>query len=194
MRILNNLWTNASWVLILCSKSAGDKLEICLNSSTEIWSGTADFKATIREAKRSIFCFDSMLLNNPMKSKSAADDYEFILLHVQAAFDLDKFGVSIGEVRGKFEEQSVWEAWAEQDYKCAGCGNEITRGEIEADHILPVKGNGKTIKDNLQILCNDCNGDKSSGMTFNELEEVIKKKSGRLTAEQIKKIGQVLSI
>lgn len=122
------------------------------------------------------------------------DDYEFILLHVQAAFDLDKFGVSIGEVRGKFEEQSVWEAWAEQDYKCAGCGNEITRGEIEADHILPVKGNGKTIKDNLQILCNDCNGDKSSGMTFNELEEVIKKKSGRLTAEQIKKIGQVLSI
>jgi DNA-directed RNA polymerase subunit RPC12/RpoP len=121
------------------------------------------------------------------------DDYEFILLHIQAAFDLDKFGVTIGEVRGKFEEQDVWEVWAEQDYKCSGCGNEITRGEIEADHILPVKGDGKTNKDNLQILCSNCNGDKSSGMTFDELEEVIKRNSGRLTADQIKKIGQVLT-
>lgn len=122
------------------------------------------------------------------------DDYEFILIHVESKFNLDSFGVTIGEIRGKFNEDDVLVAWAEQDYKCAGCGKEITRGEIEADHILPVKGNGKTAKDNLQILCDDCNGDKSSGMTFNELEEVIKKKSGRLTAEQIKKIGQVLSI
>jgi hypothetical protein len=122
------------------------------------------------------------------------DDYEFILKYVESKFNLDSFGVTIGEIRGKFNEDDVLVAWAEQDYKCAGCGKEITRGEIEADHILPVKGNGKTAKDNLQILCDDCNGDKSSGMTFNELEEVIKKKSGRLTAEQIKKIGQVLSI
>jgi DNA-directed RNA polymerase subunit RPC12/RpoP len=122
------------------------------------------------------------------------DDYEFILKHVESKFSLDSFGITIGEIRGKFDGDDILAAWAEQDYKCAGCGKEITRGEIEADHILPVKGNGKTAKDNLQILCDDCNGDKSSGMTFNELEEVIKKKSGRLTAEQIKKIGQVLSI
>jgi DNA-directed RNA polymerase subunit RPC12/RpoP len=122
------------------------------------------------------------------------DDYEFILKHVESKFNLDSFGITIGEIRGKFDGDDILAAWAEQDYKCAGCGKEITRGEIEADHILPVKGNGKTAKDNLQILCDDCNGDKSSGMTFNELEEVIKKKSGRLTAEQIKKIGQVLSI
>jgi len=122
------------------------------------------------------------------------DDYEFILKHVESKFSLDSFGITIGEIRGKFDGDDILAAWAEQDYKCAGCSKEITRGEIEADHILPVKGNGKTAKDNLQILCDDCNGDKSSGMTFNELEEVIKKKSGRLTAEQIKKIGQVLSI
>jgi len=122
------------------------------------------------------------------------DDYEFILLHVQAAFDLDKFGVSIGEVRGKFVEQDVWEVWAEQDYKCLGCDKEITRSEIEADHIVPVKGDGKTDKDNLQILCSDCNGDKSSGMNYDELVKALQNKSGRLSAEQIKKIGKVLSI
>jgi 5-methylcytosine-specific restriction endonuclease McrA len=107
---------------------------------------------------------------------------------------LDKFGVSIGEVRGKFEEQDVWEVWAEQDYKCLGCGKEITRGEIESDHIVPVKGDGKTNKDNLQILCSDCNGDKSSSMDYSDLIKALKNKSGRLNAEQIKKIGQVLSI
>lgn len=122
------------------------------------------------------------------------DDYEFILKHIESKFNLDSFGITIGEVRTKFDEDDVLTAWAEQDYKCAGCGKEITRGEIEADHILPVKGNGKTSKDNLQILCDDCNGDKSSGMDMDDLLKVIKNKSGRLSAEQIKKIGQVLSI
>jgi len=97
-------------------------------------------------------------------------------------------------VRTKFDEDDVLTAWAEQDYKCAGCGKEITRGEIEADHILPVKGNGKTDKDNLQILCSDCNGDKSSGMDYDDLVKALQNKSGRLNAEQIKKIGKLLSI
>lgn len=122
------------------------------------------------------------------------DDYEFILKHIESKFDLDLFGVRIGEVRGKFNDDDVLTVWAEQGHKCAGCSKEITRGEIEADHILPVKGNGKTSKDNLQILCKDCNGDKSSGMTYDELNKLLEIKSGRLTAEQINKIGQLLSV
>ena len=59
--------------------------------------------------------------------------------------------------------------------------------------IQPQKGNGKTEKENLQILCEDCNGDKSSSMTIEDLDKVIKTKSGRLTSEQIKKISEILN-
>ena len=119
------------------------------------------------------------------------DDYEFILKHVEADYEPSKFGVSFSSKRSTFKKEDAWKAWGEQDGKCANCGKEIF---LDAeDHIIPVKGNGKTEKENLQILCEDCNGDKSSSMTIEDLDKVIKTKSGRLTSEQIKKISEILN-
>ena len=122
------------------------------------------------------------------------DDYEFILKHVELNFQLSKFGITKGTVREDFEESDVWDTWAEQNFKCKKCEKDITRSDIENDHIVPVKVDGGTSKDNLQLLCIDCNRNKSAGMDTEDLLTVLQKKGGTLTPEQIKKIGEVLYV
>lgn len=47
-------------------------------------------------------------------------------------------------------------------YCCAMCGKEgKTRRGFQVDHIVPMNKGGKTVIDNLQILCSKCNGTKS---------------------------------
>ena len=48
-----------------------------------------------------------------------------------------------------------------QDHKCAKCGKEISFDEAQADHITPFAKGGRTIAENCQILCADCNRRKS---------------------------------
>jgi hypothetical protein len=43
-------------------------------------------------------------------------------------------------------------------YQCVGCGNTPR----VLDHIVPVKRHGKTALDNLQLLCQRCNGIKGN--------------------------------
>lgn len=121
------------------------------------------------------------------------DDYEFILKHIELDFDLNEFGITEASVREDFDEEDVWDAWAEQNYKCKKCKKDITRSDIENDHIISVKYKGKGGKDNLQLLCTDCNRNKSGGMDINDLELIIQKKRGSLTPEQIAAIGEALS-
>ena len=46
-------------------------------------------------------------------------------------------------------------------YKCAICGKEgKTRRGFQVDHIIPMNQGGKSVRDNLQILCSKCNGKK----------------------------------
>lgn len=46
-------------------------------------------------------------------------------------------------------------------YRCANCGKSgKTRRGFQVDHIIPMNKGGKTKADNLQILCNKCNGKK----------------------------------
>jgi hypothetical protein len=122
------------------------------------------------------------------------DDYEFILKHVELNFDLSKFGITKGTVRENFEESDVWDTWAEQDFKCKKCEKGITRSDVENDHIIPVKVDGETSKSNLQLLCKDCNRNKSAGMDTDDLLTILQKKGGTLTPEQIRKIGEALAV
>lgn len=47
-------------------------------------------------------------------------------------------------------------------YVCAGCGLEsVYRIPFQVDHIIPMNKGGKTVPENLQILCRTCNGKKS---------------------------------
>lgn len=53
------------------------------------------------------------------------------------------------------------EAYEKQDGVCCKCKKEFSIGEMEADHITPWHEGGKTIDENCQMLCKDCNRRKS---------------------------------
>lgn len=51
--------------------------------------------------------------------------------------------------------------WERDDGRCINCGAE---DELQFDHVIPVaKGGGNTI-DNIQVLCGDCNRQKSDSI------------------------------
>ena len=52
-------------------------------------------------------------------------------------------------------------AYELQGCKCAICHNSFSIDEMEADHITPWAQGGKTIKENCQMLCRECNRRKS---------------------------------
>ena len=47
------------------------------------------------------------------------------------------------------------------NFRCEGKGKKFETGEMEADHITPWAKGGKTIPENCQMLCRDCNRRKS---------------------------------
>ena len=50
---------------------------------------------------------------------------------------------------------------ANGNYRCACCGvTDKSRIYFQVDHIVPMNNGGKSIADNLQILCRQCNGTK----------------------------------
>ncbi len=52
--------------------------------------------------------------------------------------------------------------WEEQGHKCALCHKECALEEMEGDHITPWKEGGRTVKENCQMLCKDCNRRKGT--------------------------------
>ena len=74
----------------------------------------------------------------------------------------------IGMINPKYEEELRSKAFSTAllpngKYKCAGCGKEFPdRILLQVDHIIPLnKKEGKTVPENLQILCRSCNARKS---------------------------------
>lgn len=53
------------------------------------------------------------------------------------------------------------EAYERQKGICFRCGNEFTIEQMEADHITPWHEGGKTVTENCQLLCKNCNRTKS---------------------------------
>lgn len=47
---------------------------------------------------------------------------------------------------------------------CAICGGFFTKKQMQADHIIPISKGGPTVESNCQMLCKECNRDKSSAM------------------------------
>ena len=73
----------------------------------------------------------------------------------------------IGKVSPEYEKElrdTVFEKSKGEDgmYTCALCGKKFAnRIMLQVDHIKPMNKGGKTILDNLQVLCRVCNGEKS---------------------------------
>lgn len=61
-----------------------------------------------------------------------------------------------------FSESQKRAAYEKQNGLCAKCGNEYQINEMEADHITPWSKGGKTIPENCQMLCLECNRRKSN--------------------------------
>ncbi len=60
-----------------------------------------------------------------------------------------------------FTDNMKREAYERQKGICAKCGEHFELSEIEADHITPWAEGGKTVAENCQMLCRDCNRRKS---------------------------------
>ena len=60
-----------------------------------------------------------------------------------------------------FADKQKREVYEKQKGKCIKCKKVFEIGEMEADHIKPWSKGGKTISENCQMLCKDCNRTKS---------------------------------
>lgn len=61
-----------------------------------------------------------------------------------------------------FSDNQKREAYERQQGICANCKEHFEISEMEADHITPWSQGGKTIAENCQMLCRDCNRRKSA--------------------------------
>lgn len=53
-------------------------------------------------------------------------------------------------------------AYEKQGGICPICGQHFEYEEMQGDHIVPWSKGSRTIDENLQMLCQKCNNDKSS--------------------------------
>jgi len=89
------------------------------------------------------------------------------------------------------------EVFERDNYQCQMCG--YSRGEkfldgepvrLEADHIIPLAQEGKTVTDNLQTLCSRCNAGKKSVAAYSVKDDdtaSIVIRLNRTTLQQLEK-------
>ena len=56
-----------------------------------------------------------------------------------------------------FSDKVKLAVWERQSHKCAICGEEFDIEFMEGDHITPWREGGRTIIENCQMLCRECN-------------------------------------
>ena len=59
------------------------------------------------------------------------------------------------------EDEEKLAASERQGGKCKRCGKKFAIEDMQADHITPWAKGGKTVAENCQMLCADCNRRKS---------------------------------
>ena len=57
---------------------------------------------------------------------------------------------------------SQLEAYERQHGVCPLCGTHFELSEMEADHVTPWRDGGRTVPENCQMLCRDCNRRKGA--------------------------------
>ena len=76
--------------------------------------------------------------------------YEYVLDHDERHLDLRAF-----------DDNTKREVYERQLGICPICGQHFAIEQMEADHITPWCQGGRTVADNCQMLCRDCNRHKS---------------------------------
>ena len=81
--------------------------------------------------------------------------YEFLLCK-----DTDPFAGRLLNLR-TFEKRDKMTAYSRQNGICPVCHQHFEYDEMEGDHIIPWSKGGKTVPENCQMLCRNCNAKKS---------------------------------
>ncbi len=61
-----------------------------------------------------------------------------------------------------FPEDIKLVVWEQQEHRCALCGKEFDMEFMEGDHITPWRDGGRTVVENCQMLCRECNRRKGA--------------------------------
>ena len=61
-----------------------------------------------------------------------------------------------------FPEDIKLAVWEQQGHRCATCGKEFDFEFMEGDHITPWRDHGRTVIENCQMLCRECNRRKGA--------------------------------
>ena len=62
--------------------------------------------------------------------------------------------------RGKVSNRLRFAIYQRDRYRCRNCGRKTD--DLEIDHIIPIAKGGKSIPNNLRVLCSKCNGKKGA--------------------------------
>ena len=100
-----------------------------------------DFKAVDDEVKR-------LILDDDVTKKTGI--YPYILTRKEKYLSIRAF--TDAQKQAAYERQMGY---------CADCGQHFDLSQMEADHITPWHLGGKTVAENCQMLCRDCNRRKS---------------------------------
>ena len=61
-----------------------------------------------------------------------------------------------------FPDDVKFAVWEKQHHICPHCQKECSYEQMEGDHITPWREGGRTVEDNCQMLCKECNRRKGS--------------------------------
>ena len=68
----------------------------------------------------------------------------------------------------QFDRTTKLAAYEKQGHKCPTCGKTFDFNKMDGDHIIPWSKGGKTVPENCQMLCKECNLKKSAQTSASE--------------------------
>jgi len=127
-----NIVDNQNFSKVLCQEDMNHPLAYyCLIS----W-GTDEYLEAIKQ--KNFFFLDKFLENNTKNLNNSIDNRK--------------------QEREKLTAGLRYDILKRDNYKCQICGRTQADGvKLHVDHIIPIAKGGKTVPENLQTLCQDCN-------------------------------------
>ena len=110
-----------------------------------------DYKNVVYNSQQLESRFNELLSDDEVDTKNVKGIYLYLITGEEKHLSLRTFNDR--QKRLAFESQAG---------VCPSCEQTFTFEQMEGDHIIPWSAGGKTIQENLQMLCKKCNGQKSN--------------------------------
>lgn len=124
-----------------------------------------------------------LLKNKLRKSNSEVMIRELIDSHISMALEEDDYKyiytlimayLRKKDIRKRYNEDDKSRLLIKQNYKCDICHCKINLKDSHVDHIIPFKMVGDELNDNYQLLCEQCNFNKSASLNY-YLKTIVKR-------------------